>query len=132
MWSLVCVFGCGFGSGCLERGMSLKSGAGGLFVIARAIWERRVGFGSRGSGEGYVPCLSCGGWGRRWILSLRDLVVGLAGLVGRGSDTLRCSYRLEGVPSLSCGHEHQLSLTGRCVSSFPGTGLALAELGGVG
>ena len=128
MWSLVCVFGFGSGFDCLVKEKSLRSGVGGVFVTAKGIWERRAGFGSPGNGEGCVPCLSCGGWARRWILSLHDLVAGLAGLVGRGSGTLCCNYRLEGVPSLSCGHGHRLSLTDRCVSSFPDTGLALAEL----
>ena len=132
MWSLICVSELGVWYGCHLRARSLRNGVGGLFATAREILERRVGFGSPGSGEECVPCLSCGGWGRRWILSLRDLVVGLAGLVGRGSDTLRCcGYRLDGVPFLSCDPGRRLSLIDRCVSLFRGTGLALAELGEV-
>ena len=132
MWSLFCVFGFCVGVDCRLRGSSWRSGAGGGFAIVRGIWERRVGFESLGSGGGCVPCLSCGGSGRRWMPSLRDLVVGLAGLVGRGWDTLRCyNYHLEGAAFLSCGHGCQLSLTGRYVSLFRGTDLVLAELGEV-
>ena len=100
---------------------------GGGAVIVRGIWGLRVGFGSPGSGGGCVPCLSCGGWGRKWIPSARDLVVGLAGLVGKGLDTLCCSYHLEEIAFLSCGHGHRLSLIARYVSLFRGTGLALVE-----
>ena len=132
MWSRFCVSGFGFGAGFLVRGRAWRSGVGGGFATAKAIWERRVGFGSPGSGGEYVPCLSCGGWGRRWIPSSRGLVVDLAGLVGRGSDTLRCcSYHLEGVAFLSYGHGRRLSLIGQCVSLFHGTGQAPAELGEV-
>lgn len=130
MWSLSCVFGFGSGAGCHLRGRSLRSGAGGGFVIVRGIWEQRVGFGSPGSDGGCVPCLSCGGWGRRWIPSLHDLV-GLAGLVDRGLGTLCYSYHLGGVAFLSCGHGHRLSLIARYVFLFRGTGLALAEREGV-
>ena len=132
MWSLFCVFGFCAGVDCRLRESSLRSGAGGGFVIVRGIWVLRVEFGSLGSGGGCVPCLSCGGWGRRWIPSLRDLVVGLVGLVDRGSDRLCCcSYHLEAVAFLSCGHERRLSLTGQCVSLFRGTDLVLAVLGAV-
>ena len=132
MWSLFCVSDSGFGAGCHLRERSWRSGVGGGFATARGIWEWRVGFESPGSGGGCVPCWSCGGWGRRWIPSSRDLVVGLAGLVGRGSDTLCCyNYHLEWAAFLSCGHGRPLSLIARCVSLFRGTDLALVELGEV-
>lgn len=34
---------------------------------------------SPGSGGACAPCLSCGGWGRRWTLSLRVRFVAVVG-----------------------------------------------------